>query len=138
MRAAALSALLLAPAGYASPAQDYVLYCMGCHGPEAQGLPGRIPPLAGTLALFMMTPTGRDYVLRVPGAANTALPDAQLTAVLNWLAERFPAAAVPTPAPFRLEEVSAARHRPLADVQATRREVVRALAVRDGAPALIY
>ena len=37
-------------------------------------------------------PAGRDYVLRVPGAANSVLSDAQLTAVLNWVAEAFNAA----------------------------------------------
>src|SRR5262252_5452509 len=81
--------LLAARAACASPAQDYMLYCMGCHGAEAQGVPGKIPPLAVALALFMRTAEGRDYVLRVPGAANSALPDAQLAAVLNWLAASY-------------------------------------------------
>ena len=66
-----------------------MLYCMGCHGAEANGVPGKVPPLAGSLALFMRTPEGRNYVLRVPGAANSALSDAQLSAVLNWIAERY-------------------------------------------------
>jgi cytochrome c553 len=122
----------------ASPAQDYVLFCMGCHGIGAQGVPGKIPPLAGALALFMRTPEGRDYVLRVPGAANSALSDAQLAAVLNWLAERYAAADEPPPAPFTTEEVTRVRHTPLANVQATRREVVRSLAASGAAPAAQY
>jgi len=122
----------------ASPAQDYTLYCMGCHGAEAQGVPGKIPPLSGTLALFMRTPAGRDYLLRVPGAANSALSDAQLAAVLNWLAERYAAANEPPPAPFTTAEVARVRHTPLADVQATRREVVRSLAASGTAPAAEY
>lgn len=134
----AAAALLLAPLAHADPAQDYVLYCMGCHGADAGGLPGRIPPLAGTLPLFMRSAAGRDYVLRVPGAANTALPDAQLTAVLNWLAERFPAAAGPPPEPFTLAEVTAARRRPLADVKEARRQVVEALGTAGAAPPLSY
>jgi mono/diheme cytochrome c family protein len=137
--AAALVALAaVAPALAASPAEDYVLYCMGCHGPEAQGVPGKIPALATGLALFMRAPAGRDYVLRVPGAANSALSDAQLTAVLNWLAARFPAPDVPPPAPFTVAEVSQLRHQPLADVLATRREVVRQLAASGAAPATDY
>ncbi|MBV8740220.1 MAG: hypothetical protein JOZ12_00470, partial [Sinobacteraceae bacterium] len=28
----------------ASPLEDYVLHCMGCHGSQAEGVPGRIPP----------------------------------------------------------------------------------------------
>jgi len=93
-------AVALAPGAFAaavpaSPAQDYTLYCMGCHGAQAQGVPGKIPPLAGSVSLFMRTPEGRDYVLRVPGAANSALPDAQLAAVLNWLAESYRATGAP-------------------------------------------
>jgi cytochrome c553 len=122
----------------ASPAQDYVLFCMGCHGTDAQGVPGKIPPLAGSLALFMRAPEGRDYVLRVPGAANSALSDAQLAAVLNWLAERYAAANAPPPAPFTTEEVTRVRRTPLANVQATRREVVRSLAASGAAPATEY
>jgi mono/diheme cytochrome c family protein len=135
---AALAAGAYAAAVHASPAQDYMLYCMGCHGVEAQGVPGKVPPLAGTVALFMRTPEGRDYVLRVPGAANSALPDAQLAAVLNWLAEHFPAADQPLPAPFSAEELARVRRTPLANVQERRREVVRALAASGAAPAAQY
>jgi len=138
LAAAALTAGALAGAASASPAEDYTLYCMGCHGPQAQGVPGKIPPLAGSLALFMRTPEGRDYVLRVPGAANSALPDAQLTAVLNWLAETFPAADQPLPAPFSVAELARVRRTPLANVQAVRREVVQALAASGAAPATQY
>src|SRR5215831_6533062 len=90
----------------ASPAQDYMLYCMGCHGAQAQGVPGKIPPLAGSLSLFMRSAEGRDYLLRVPGAANSALPDAQLAAVLNWLAASYGASATAPPAPFTVDEVT--------------------------------
>ncbi|TLY69869.1 MAG: cytochrome c [Gammaproteobacteria bacterium] len=128
----------LAGAASASPGQDYTLYCMGCHGAEAQGVPGRIPALAGTLARFMSNSEGRNYVLRVPGAANSALSDARLAAVLNWLTERYGAADAPHPAPFTEEEVARARRVPLADVQAARREVVRKLAASGAAPAADY
>ena len=98
--AAVALALALAGAADAGPDQDYMLYCMGCHGSEARGVPGKIPPLTGSLARFMSTPDGRDYVLRVPGAANSALSDAQLAAVLNWLAMRYSAAEERPPASF--------------------------------------
>jgi mono/diheme cytochrome c family protein len=134
----ALAASLSAGALRASPAQDYMLYCMGCHGPQAQGVPGKIPPLAGALALFMRTAEGRDYVLRVPGAANSALPDAQLTAVLNWLATSYGAPGEAPPVPFTVDEVTRVRHTPLADVQARRREVISALAASGPTPATQY
>src|SRR5215469_8416691 len=123
---------------HASPAQDYMLYCMGCHGAQAQGVPGKIPPLAGSVSLYMRTAEGRDYVLRVPGAANSALPDAQLAAVLNWLAETYGAPGASRPVPFTVDEVTRVRHTPLADVQARRREVVRSLAASGAAPPAQY
>lgn len=123
----------------ASPAQDYMLYCMGCHGSQAQGVPGRIPPLAHSLAHFMRTPAGRNYVLRVPGAASSVLSDAQLAEVLNWLATRYNAEELGAGVmPFTAEEVTLARHTPLADVLATRRAVVSALAADGAAPGLDY
>jgi mono/diheme cytochrome c family protein len=137
-RAPAVAALAAAAAlcAHASPQQDYMLYCMGCHGAQAQGVPGKVPPLAGSLALFMRTAAGRDYLLRVPGAANSALTDAQLTAVLNWLAESFPPAdaASTRPQPVTVAEVARLRHSPLANVKETRREVVSALAASGAAP----
>jgi cytochrome c553 len=138
--AGALVAALLARTAPASPQQDYILYCMGCHGAQGQGVPGKVPPLAGSLALFMRSAAGRDYLLRVPGAANSALTDAQLTAVLNWLAESFPpaGATAPPPEPFTVTEVAKTRRLPLANVQQTRREVVQALAATGPAPATDY
>jgi cytochrome c553 len=136
----ALLAALPMRAALASPQQDYILYCMGCHGNQGQGVPGKVPPLAGSLALFMRSAAGRDYLLRVPGAANSALTDAQLTAVLNWLAETFPPAGTtaPAPEPFSVAELAKARRLPLANVQETRREVVRALAATGTAPPTSY
>ena len=136
--ALALPALLAALPLCASPAQDYLLYCMGCHGAQAQGVPGKVPPLATSLALFMRSADGRNYLLRVPGAANSALSDTQLAAVLNWLAESYGAPGEPRPAPFTVDEVTRVRRTPLADVQARRREVVRSLAASGAAPPAQY
>jgi len=136
--AALLVAAVLTRGAGAGPEQDYTLYCMGCHGATAQGVPGRIPALAGALARFMRTSAGRNYVLRVPGAANSVLSDAQLAAVLNWLAERYRGSEDPLPEPFTVEEVTTLRHTPLADMQARRREVVQELAATGAAPASTY
>jgi cytochrome c553 len=123
----------------ANPGQDYMLYCMGCHGADAQGVPGKVPPLANALGSYMRTPDGRNYVLRVPGAANSALSDAQLAAVLNWIAMRFSATQLPSDVSwFTPDEVAQIRHTPLADVLATRREIVRSLAASGEAPGLDY
>jgi cytochrome c553 len=138
--AALAAAVLTATLARASPVQDYVLYCMGCHGAEAQGVAGKVPPLAGSVALLMRSPEGRDYVLRVPGAANSALSDEQLAAVLNWLAQRYPppGSTAPAAAPFTAAEVGGLRHTPLANVKESRREVIRALAASGLAPPADY
>src|SRR5579863_5406534 len=97
---AAAAASIVATVAHASPQQDYILYCMGCHGPEAEGVPGKVPPLAHALGRYMRSPEGRNYILRVPGAANSVLSDAQLAAVLNWLAQSFSADELSTGAPL--------------------------------------
>jgi len=136
---AAAAASVLAGAAHGSPQQDYVLYCMGCHGPQAEGVPGKVPPLAHALGRYMRTPAGRNYVLRVPGAANSVLSDAQLAGVLNWLAQTFDAAELSGDVPlFTAAEVTSLRHSPLPSVLATRREVVGALAATGLAPPASY
>jgi mono/diheme cytochrome c family protein len=132
--------LLFTALACANPQQDYVLYCMGCHGQQAEGVPGKVPPLAGALARYMRTPAGRNYVLRVPGAANSVLSDAALAAVLNWLARTFDREELSkSGAPlFTTAEVTASRHSPLPSVLATRREVVRSLEATGLAPPASY
>ena len=124
---------------HASPQQDYILYCMGCHGPQAEGVPGKVPPLAHALGRYMRSPAGRNYILRVPGAANSVLSDAQLAGVLNWLAQTFDAQELPSDVPlFSAAEVTSQRHSPLPSVLATRREVIRELAATGLAPPASY
>ncbi len=126
-------------AARASPAQDYVLHCMGCHGANAQGVPGKVPPLAHSLVRFMKNAAGRRYVLRVPGAANSMLSDAQLAAVLNWVVTRFDADELGSSTPqFTEQEVTASRHSPMADVLATRIAVLKEIAAGGPAPTTTY
>jgi hypothetical protein len=134
-----MAACLFAGAAAANPAQDYMLYCMGCHGAQAEGVPGKIPPLAHALGLYMKTPAGRNYVLRVPGAANSALSDSELAAVLNWLAVSYSAGELSLDTPmFTPAEVTKLRHVPLESVLAERREVIGAIAAAGHAPPLQY
>jgi mono/diheme cytochrome c family protein len=136
----AVASLLANASAQASPQQDYVLYCMGCHGAQAEGVPGKVPPLAHALGRYMRTPAGRNYVLRVPGAANSVLSDSQLAAVLNWLARTFDAEelARSNAPPFSTAEVTGQRHSPLPSVLATRRAVVNDLAATGLAPPVSY
>ncbi len=134
-----LALLSAGGAAHANPAQDYMLFCMGCHGARAEGVPGKVPPLANSLGRFMRTAAGRNYLLRVPGAANSALSDAQLAAVLNWLAQQYNSDELAADVPmFTAAEVTASRHTPLVSVLAVRRDVVRDLAATGPAPPVIY
>lgn len=136
---AAAAASIVTAVADASPQQDYILYCMGCHGPQAEGVPGKVPPLAHALGRYMRSPAGRNYILRVPGAANSVLSDAQLAGVLNWLAQTFDAQELSSEVPlFSAAEVTSVRHTPLPSVLATRREVVRELAATGLAPPASY
>jgi hypothetical protein len=95
---------------------DYALKCKGCHGLWGQGTPGHVPRLDGFVGLFTHLPEGRDYLMRVPGVARSVLDDARLTAVLNWVLAAYGAGQVAAGfPPFTVEEVAAARLRPLED-----------------------
>jgi mono/diheme cytochrome c family protein len=136
--AAAATSFYIA-AAHASPEQNYMLYCMGCHGPQAEGVPGKVPPLAHALGRYMRSAAGRNYILRVPGAANSVLSDEELAAVLNWVAQTYDAQALSSDVPlFTAMEVSSLRHVPLTSVLATRSAVVRELAASGHAPPASY
>ena len=135
-RSRRLSALALALSAFAAaagavtpgPAQDWILHCRGCHGPDGEGASHRVPSLRDSVAPLMQIEEGRDFLMRVPGAANSSLSDAQLAAVLNWLAIEFGGARLPKdPHRFSREEVSAARRRPLLGVRRARDEVAERL-----------
>ncbi len=128
--AAACWALLAAgPASAYEPAVNYQLQCMGCHHADGAGDEGRVPSLRRTLVRFSTFDEGRDFVLRVPGVAQSALNDAQLAALLNWMMRNL--SDVPRPAALRdytAEEVARTRRRPLPAVRETRARLLARLA----------
>jgi mono/diheme cytochrome c family protein len=111
-----------APASAESPEVLYMLHCQGCHLPDGTGSPGSVPPLS-SLASLLAVPEGRAFLVQVPGAASSALSDAELAAVLDWMIRRFAPGAGPVP-PYRAEEVAALRAAPLADVTTVRRRIL--------------
>ena len=95
---------------------DYLLHCSGCHRPDGAGAPPEVPSLRGPIGEIVGTPTGRDYVARVPEAAQAPLDDEDLARVLNWMLREFSAATLPAGfRPLDAQEVGAARKRILAD-----------------------
>jgi hypothetical protein len=125
-----VAALLVSPA-FADARTDYMLNCRGCHGPEGAGLAGAAPPFRGQLARFLSVPGGREYLVRVPGTAQSALSDARVASLLNWLLREFSAEQMPADfVPYREDEVARWRSSPLTDVQKTRAALLRAIEQR--------
>lgn len=118
IRAVALGLLLSSSCIWATePAQvDYMLNCQGCHLPDGSGFPARqVPDLRNRMGSFLSVPGGREYLVQVPGTAQTALPDSDLARLLNWMLGSFSAAQIPADfQPYTAAEVGTLRQYPLA------------------------
>ena len=114
--------------GY-QPAVNFQLHCMGCHLADGSGQSGRVPSLRRSLVLFSASREGRDYVVKVPGVAQSPLSDADTAALLNWMARNLSDLKIPPEvADYSAEEVQSLRHHPLAQVSAIRARLMRAAA----------
>jgi mono/diheme cytochrome c family protein len=110
------------------PALDYALNCQGCHRADGAGTPGSVPALAGSVGRFLRVPGGREFLVQVPGVATSALDDAALAAVLDWVLGRFGADGVPPgTSPYTADEVGRLRRSPLTDVQRARQALIEAI-----------
>lgn len=109
---------------------DYVLQCAGCHRVDGRGsTPHGIPDFRNSVGAFTQLPAGREYLIRVPGAAYSQLDDAELANVLNWLLRTFSPAQLPAGfQPYTEREVAAARPRRYDDVVPVRHGLARELA----------
>ena len=103
------------------PRVNYQLQCMGCHHADGEGEEGKVPSLRRTLVPLSAFPAGRDFVMRVPGVAQAPLSDADVAALLNWLARNLSDVPVPEGfADYTAAEVGRARQHPLAGVRELR------------------
>ncbi|MCZ8392237.1 c-type cytochrome [Achromobacter xylosoxidans] len=108
---------------------DYILQCAGCHRVDGRGsTPHGIPDFRNSVGAFTHLPAGREYLIRVPGAAYSQLNNAELANVLNWLLHTFSPAQLPAGfRPYTESEVAAARPRRYADVVPVRHGLAREL-----------
>mgnify|MGYP003611148359 CR=1 FL=1 len=121
-----VAALALSTAATASPRTDYMLRCMGCHLPDGAETPGKVPPLKGHVAKFLAAEGGRAYLVQVPGTRQSALSNAAVADLLNWLVRNFDAEDVPADfIPYTESEVTQLRSHRLSDVAAERVRLLR-------------
>ena len=111
-----------------SPAELYTLNCWGCHKPRAEGIPGTVPRLANSMGDFLHVPGGREYLVEVPGVAASALSDAEIAQVLNWLLFTFNKAETPPDfKPYTAAEIAKYRPHQLIKITETRDDLVKRL-----------
>jgi mono/diheme cytochrome c family protein len=111
-----------------SPAELYTLNCWGCHKPRAEGIPGTVPRLADSMADFLRVPGGREYLVEVPGVAASALSNAEIAEVLNWLLVTFNKAEMPAEfKPYTAAEIAKYRPHQLIRITETRDDLVKRL-----------
>ena len=121
------AAMLIAAASQAvaDPHTDYLLYCRGCHLPTGDAVPAANIPSLHELAPLLESQKGRNYMVRVPGVAQSGMDDVRLAAVLNWILSNFNSDSLPNGfEPFTAEEVGMARSKVLADPLKAREEIL--------------
>ncbi len=132
--AVALSLAVNAASAY-QPLVNYQLRCMGCHLADGSGQPGRVPSMRRSLVLFSASPEGRDYVIRVPGVAQSPLSDEDTAALLNWMARNLSDLKVPPSfVDYSEAEIHRLRDRPLVRVNAVRARLLKAAGAKPRLP----
>jgi len=115
-----------------APQSDYVEHCSGCHGMQGNSAPAEIPVLRDRVGYFMCTREGRDYLIRLPNVAYSAIADNQeLADMMNFIVFGLGGKSAPKNArPFTATEVARLRRDPLATTSlvAARERVVGGLA----------
>jgi hypothetical protein len=91
---------------------------------DGSGSPGSVPDLRGNLGLYLGVQGGREFLIGVPGSAQSPLTNFELAEVLNWMIRQFgPAQVSASFTLFTAEEVN--RHRrPLAEVESVRADLI--------------
>ena len=108
---------------------------MGCHLADGAGESGRVPSIRRTLVLFSSSSEGRDYVVRVPGVAQSPLSDADTAVLLNWMARNLSDVKLPPGfTDYSAAEVHGVRDRPLVRVRGIRARLLRAATAKPHSP----
>ena len=104
---------------------NFMLHCQGCHRADGLGLPGSVPSMKDFVSNFLWVPGGREFLIRVPGSANSSLSNKDLAELLNWMLLELSSQGLPNDfALYTEKEVQQARARVLVDVGAYRATLV--------------
>lgn len=107
---------------------NYQMFCQGCHAPGGVGSVS-VPRMNGHMGNFLRTDNGREYLVRVPGSATSALKDDQLAEVLNWMVIEFSGdSALPEFEHYTAAEVGRLRQHPLNEVAQYRVQLLTEIA----------
>jgi mono/diheme cytochrome c family protein len=107
---------------------NYQMSCQGCHTRNGSGA-NAVPRMRDVVGMFLATEAGREYLVRVPGSAVSALGDADLAEVLNWIIQEFAGASVTVPfQPYTPQEVGRLRQHPLPEVVQYRAQLLADIA----------
>ena len=105
--------------------QNYILNCQGCHLPDAMGAVGLVPRMKDFVGNFLHVEGGREFIVQVPGSANSPISDSELADVLNWMLFTFSEKQVPESfQPYTGKEIGSLRAKPLMDVNGTRARLI--------------
>jgi mono/diheme cytochrome c family protein len=109
--------------------QSYLLNCAGCHQTDASGSAlNDVPTLHRIPGEFVKVPRGREFLCQVPGIVYSALSDADVAEILNWVLYTFSKDNLPADfKPYTTAEV--AQHRAIrpANIMKVRESVIRDL-----------
>lgn len=103
----------------------YILHCAGCHGMDGRGVSQAQVPDLREMSDFLKVPGGREFLIKVPGVMGSALSDAEIAEVTNWMLidgiGRSPPGRFQ---PYTEKEVREARRSPLVDVMQSRQTLI--------------
>lgn len=103
---------------------NYQMFCQGCHTPDGSGAKS-VPRMRDHVGYFLETRQGREYLVRVPGSATSALDDEQLAEVLNWIILEFAGdSAAGNYRRYTSAEVGQLRQAPLNEVELYRAQLL--------------
>lgn len=135
MAAFVLACAAVTPVSAYEPVVNYQLHCMGCHLADGSGQPGRVPSIRRTLVLFSQSPQGREYVVRVPGVAQSPLSNEDTATLLNWMARNLSDLKLPARfTDYSAAEIQPLRAHPLVTVKPLRARLLRTTDSRSREP----